>query len=78
MKRIITVGLLLATWAVLLAFTPALLAPATGAATVSQLNAGDAGYLLAMSAISIWAVAGWLVSAVAVIAVVRVLRSKQQ
>ncbi len=51
-RKIVVVGLLAAAWAGTLALANMLLAPATGAASVLQMDASNASYLASMAFVS--------------------------
>ena len=51
-KNIGKAALLVAAWAATLALVRTMLAPATGAATVQQMNASDASYMASMSLVA--------------------------
>ena len=51
-RKIVLVGLLMTAWAATLGLTNMLLAPATGAASVLQMDASNASYLASMALVS--------------------------
>ena len=76
-KRWIIVALSIVAWGILVGVARTFLAPLAGAATVLQMNASDASYLLSMSFLNASSIATILITGVFVLVIYLILRSKK-
>lgn len=76
-RKIGMAGLMVVAWAATLALAKALLAPATGAAAVQQMNASDASYAASMSLLAMAPMATVVITGVFALVIYLIIRNEK-